>query len=469
MPIYYVKTTGDDGESGLTEALAWLTPTHAFQTVVAGDTVYIAPGVYRNESGWTLTNAGSSGNLITYQGDPECEHFSEEDIGYVRLTGCDSDELPKVTTKVIDAQKDYVTFKNLIIDGTKSGTTFGLYQGNGTERIAENCIVFAGNVGFYYGTQSDCIAFAGIAGFDRGTHISCISFSGEYGFYYGTSNNCISFGGFSGFYSGTYNNCISFGGEYGFPFGTHNNCISLSSNYGFYDGVHNNCIALVGKVGFHSGALTTCKALYCKTASSGTSGDAVTEAKHIGFTDVLFMLKNLASILKPTLFFEKDFGDNSIIPSVTEDISGQPRRMHDGTIDVGAFEYSNVEMDWSNYKVSPPGVKITRKGVHEIDFPVKDGDVVVVKVQVKFDVSGDNPQLILKGNGIATQTDTATGDGSDWEELTVTATATLDTNLTARFYQQDTTAAKYAIFSDWKIPTQYKHSVRLEDIGIQIR
>jgi len=67
--VYYVdQATGDDSDSGLTEDLSWATITQAADTLVAGDTVYIKNGTYRE--GKTFPTAGTSGNPITFSAFP---------------------------------------------------------------------------------------------------------------------------------------------------------------------------------------------------------------------------------------------------------------------------------------------------------------------------------------------------------------------------------------------------------------
>lgn len=67
MATYYVSTTGNDGNPG-SESQPWLTPQHAADTAVAGDTVIYENGTYNIGAGVDFdTNSGSSGNWITHQ------------------------------------------------------------------------------------------------------------------------------------------------------------------------------------------------------------------------------------------------------------------------------------------------------------------------------------------------------------------------------------------------------------------
>lgn len=68
MATYYVSdATGDDADTGLTEALAWATIDKAMNTVAAGDTVYVkADGDYLETV--TIDTVGTSSGTITFEG-----------------------------------------------------------------------------------------------------------------------------------------------------------------------------------------------------------------------------------------------------------------------------------------------------------------------------------------------------------------------------------------------------------------
>ena len=429
MATYYVKTSGDDANDGLSEANAWATVTKAFSDLVAGDTVYIAPGTYRNTSGYTVANAGASGSQISFIGDPNCEYFSNENPGYVRITTCDTTEAPLSGVKAIDAQQDYITYRNLVVDGAEKSDAVYASSTTGTE--AYNCIAFGSYNGFNGITKStNCMAVV----------------SGD-AFYDGEQYSCFGMGMYDTVFCGSSaSNCIAVGGYHGFRY-TNNNCIAIGSYYGFYYGTQNNCIAIGSNTGFSSGTLTNCKHLYCGYYDdSGTTGSS-TQANHIGFTTIT-KLKALALAFKPDLFFEKDTGDDTVLSTTTEDILGNPRRQNDGTIDIGAFEYADRELDWTNYQTNPPGIKINRKGTELFMLPVKGGTSITVSVQVKFNSTTDKPSLTATGDSITTQTDTAISDGSTWEELSVTFTPSKDDRIEIRLNANDTTSGNYSIFSD---------------------
>lgn len=90
---YYVRTDGDDGNTGTTNSAegAWLTIQQAADTIVAGDTVRIQPGTYTENV--TEGTGGSAGSLITYLGDGGVGEikivgrFTINGVDFVRLVG----------------------------------------------------------------------------------------------------------------------------------------------------------------------------------------------------------------------------------------------------------------------------------------------------------------------------------------------------------------------------------------------
>lgn len=72
---YYLATTGNDGNTGLSIPQAWLTIAHADGQLSASDTLWVVDGTYANSGTATFdtTNDGTLGNLVTlraYNGTP---------------------------------------------------------------------------------------------------------------------------------------------------------------------------------------------------------------------------------------------------------------------------------------------------------------------------------------------------------------------------------------------------------------
>lgn len=89
MATYYVTTGGSAGNTGLSPSTPW-TLAKAFLSAVAGDTVYIAPGVYRGA--FTLSNSGTSVSPIQFIGDPlASQGWVGISAGQVRITNITDD------------------------------------------------------------------------------------------------------------------------------------------------------------------------------------------------------------------------------------------------------------------------------------------------------------------------------------------------------------------------------------------
>jgi hypothetical protein len=131
MATYYVKTSGNDASNGLTPATAWATIGKVFaasSVVTGGDTVYIAPGAYRElvtaaQTAWTSTV-----NII---GDPTSSLVSWGGIqpGKVRFTSLLSGDTANASSSVMftASSRGYMAWQNINFEGllniTSSGNT----------------------------------------------------------------------------------------------------------------------------------------------------------------------------------------------------------------------------------------------------------------------------------------------------------------------------------------------------------
>ena len=115
MATYYVQPNGSDSNTGLgaTNALAWRTVQKGLGAsgIGSGDTLYIAPGTYRE----TITITGTYSATTTIIGDRTSSQFSSVPAGYVRITGLVSDALGSSSTvgNFTTNGKSYLTFNNI--------------------------------------------------------------------------------------------------------------------------------------------------------------------------------------------------------------------------------------------------------------------------------------------------------------------------------------------------------------------
>ena len=116
MTDRYVGLGGSDSNDGLSWDSRKLTLNGVEDTpVVAGDTVYVGPGTYREQL--TVDVSGSGGSPITYIGDV-VGIYTDKVGGVVSITGSD-DDATSTRSHCIDwndAARDYRTFRGLSFD-----------------------------------------------------------------------------------------------------------------------------------------------------------------------------------------------------------------------------------------------------------------------------------------------------------------------------------------------------------------
>lgn len=143
MTTYYVGSGGNDSNAGTSWAQRKLTLNGVEDIpVAAGDTVYVAPGVYREML--TCDSSGSAGSPITYVGDYDGSH-TDGTGGVVRITGSDNDQTAtRANCITCTAQRDYRTFRGFTFDTTTGYLVTGGLSTSGTNWIVEQC---------YFGTS----------------------------------------------------------------------------------------------------------------------------------------------------------------------------------------------------------------------------------------------------------------------------------------------------------------------------
>jgi hypothetical protein len=147
MAIYYVRTDGSDANTGLgsSSAQAWQTITKAVGAtgIAPGDTLYIAPGVYRGNFTAAFTNPTSEGQRININGDPTSSFFSGVNAGPVIITNYITNTSPSGIT--FSCTKDYITISNLHFVGYQLGGSPAF----GTVTVFNGIYTIANRCGFY--------------------------------------------------------------------------------------------------------------------------------------------------------------------------------------------------------------------------------------------------------------------------------------------------------------------------------
>jgi len=121
MATYYVRVDGNDTNAGTGPATnqAWQTITKAVGAtgVGVGDTVYIAPGIYRGNFTAGFTNPANEGQRITIAGNPTASLFTGVNAGPVILTNYLTDNVSFTLGDIFSISKNFVTVQDMIFYG----------------------------------------------------------------------------------------------------------------------------------------------------------------------------------------------------------------------------------------------------------------------------------------------------------------------------------------------------------------
>ena len=176
MAIYYVRTDGNDANTGLgsTTALAWKTVQKALGAtgIGSGDTVYIAPGVYREN----VTIAGTYTAATYIIGDPTAAQFTGVSQGLVRLTNyLTTDTASPSGTIMSSGSKNFLNISYLYFDG--SAVMLNIGSSNNT--VVENCAFIGSSLTGSSGIQGSSNTGVTV----NNTIRKCIFMTGSYGVY----------------------------------------------------------------------------------------------------------------------------------------------------------------------------------------------------------------------------------------------------------------------------------------------
>ena len=141
---YYVRTSGDDGNSGTTPAAAWKTFAKATSSTSPGDVVWFGGGNYNEEVQPTVD--GTAGNPIRFVADTGGTITG--DSGSVTIFGDDDKGI------VLDGAGDYLEFEGFRITGT--GGKEGIKVKNVVGVMLIKCEIYAKSEGIKIEGTSTC-------------------------------------------------------------------------------------------------------------------------------------------------------------------------------------------------------------------------------------------------------------------------------------------------------------------------
>ena len=448
MATYYVSaTTGNDSSAGTAVGTAVATIGAAEnKATTAGDIVYIAPGTYRE----TVTHgySGTAANRIYFIGDPDCEIFTDIIPGIVRITTTDVNNFGTDTAYVVNSNgKDYITWKNIYVDGgtcktsySDSNTTYGFRCSVETDYMEViNCMAQC----LYYGTYRvayvrDSVMTSYYYAIREGLEIDrCVVLGAYVGvFSANLVRNCVAYGSTMAFYNNDkVINCTGMGSS---AFRNYNgdyvyDSVAMYSSYGFYGGyntnasqngthsssyAHNcNYVSNYGKMhGLKYGStrilwLNNRDPLVGKNGSTDMQGDGLMYDSASFNLHSINNVRKLRDVLNPTLLSTAIQGS-----TVTDgdgdagalDILGNPRIMGSkrgiyvenasgfttSSRDLGAYECLNKEVTGS-YSGSMPAFKISDEGIFRIPIAISASTAITASIHVKHN-SGSATQVLKK-------------------------------------------------------------------------
>ena len=447
---------GNDGNSGLTWALRKLTLNGVEDTpVVAGDDVYVGPGVYRELL--TLDVSGGIGNIITYIGDVTGEN-TDGVGGVVRITGSDNDQTAVRTNCIFANSRNYRTFCGFVYDTL---TSHNINIVDCEHWIVEDCSfeIFGG-------------AVAGIlcdgAGQSNFTARRLFLQGGGFGIWFNHSvavnnsghlvENCIINGGIGdgiqirNVGQVVIQNCtiIDRGDDSidvtaalaGGQNATVENCLLLWHRQYALEA------ALLGDIvedfnGFWTGALNR---LNVAVGANSVNYPPLFEANPL-FSGIRYAQWRQSRLSQWSQV--RALTDSGNVPA--DDFFGVTRPVTNGKRSWGAIQRVDSERETGTVRTGTASIVLHDAGRHQIFVPI-DGAQSTISVWVyrEANYAGNLPQMLIKQPGQADRVTTQAGAVGAWEALTDTFTpAALPTYVVVELVSRNTAAAlAYDVFFD---------------------
>jgi hypothetical protein len=446
---YYIRKTGNDANSGLSPAAAWLTIQKAHNAAAGptgGEIVYIGAGTYRENVTANMTSPTSE---LQFIGDVDGSKTG--DAGPVVWSAYTTNDTTAPATQALVLNgRDFLTYEGIYFQG---GTTYAVLA---TTLVSTNisfrrCVVTghtlqyaiyvsnSANVPLNWTLQECSFGGAGISTrWDSARHTSDYDLNVQI-------RNCIFHVGSYGVYA------ISTGAGAGKPGGIDVlNCIFLgcsSTQFQIADANFStaipctiyNSILWNGNLAVQGGAagqlLEDYNYLNCQTNRSNvTAGtNSVTGTTYAPRCDLGYAA--LVGMMIPRQPFEPLDGSSPFLgfnntggpPTIDWYSRPRPAGSPNTNNAIGPFErHDTATKETTTTDAGSVGLKITGLGDHDIKVPV-NATSTLLSIRVRYDTNHaatNKPQAILLANpeiGITTETKTATVGVDTWETLTFAA------------------------------------------------
>jgi hypothetical protein len=453
MTTYYVGPGGSDAANGTSWATRKLTLTGAEAIpVVAGDTVYVGPGTYREML--TLNVSGSSGSPITYIGDWTGAN-TDQVGGLVRVTGSD-DDATATRTFGFDGgttARNFRSFRGFFIDMTTSNT---MRNSGGTDWVVEDCWLMSlpsNGIQMNGANLANCIirrcVIMGKAG------VSSVLFSHSVT----TSNqnllveNCIFIGCGIGVRSDrvggiTVKHCTMIGNLAGVRVGT---ALAAGQTITVED-----CIIAFCSVGLQATATGEITEDYNVLSGNNTDRTTVTAGTHstadiFSFDPVQFFSGLRVNKLFGQLTSWSPIAHQAGTAMSTEDIFGIARPATDSKKSWGAVQADLVERSSAQAHAGTYSILLSDASRTQFIIPVTNvSTTFTVYVYREANYAGTNPQMIVKQPGQSDTTVTDAAASGQWNALTTTLTPAAGTKwVVVELVSNNTaTSGSYKVYFD---------------------
>lgn len=428
MTTRYVGIGGSDANDGLSWANRKLTLNGAEDTpVVAGDTVYVGPGVYRHTL--TVDVSGSDGSPITYIGDVTGEH-TDGVGGIVRITGSDNDTTNTRSRCITGSSKNYRTFRGFAGDMC---TEHVINCSSSTNWIVEDCDLHSRdangcNAILFDGTQSSHTVrrcrLSG-AGGGNGIHFSHTSVVDDTGH---LVENCLIEQGFYGITmtrvgGGTIKNCTIINSmSVGIRVAT---ALTVGQIWNV-----NNCIIAYNPTGLRSTTSTEITEDYNALFGNATARNTTGTGANSNTYPPLFNTKILVDGFRYPHYYA-ELGKWSQLARIagtgeaSEDFFGIARPATSSKKSWGAIQYTGAVRETTTTQgSSAASIKLPDAGEQFLmRVPVTNVSTTIsIYCYREADYAGTNPIMIIKQPGQSDRTTTDAGSASTWNQLTDTFT-----------------------------------------------
>jgi hypothetical protein len=494
MTVYYVSPSGSNSNNGLGPDQShgtnrpWLTLAKALGAagIASGDTVYIAPGTYREVVSVAMTSAVAETSII---GDPSNAQGFKDGSG-VLLAASDvihtayltnDTTAPSATATLSLAGRDFLTFQKIIFVGG-SGAVVSATTTNSTTIIFRECTFLNSGTGttFGYNGVADVAANWTI---DRCLSV-CFNFATHVDLSFPTSaiadydvvfllQNSIFMGGILGVTCATSAansfkpggvdalNCTFFGtSTAGFRTNSANMATSIPCTV-------NNCLITCQAAGITANAagqianpeycrITANTALTNVTAGTGTI-TGLTYAPMLEVGQASFMGRALRPFLSPTLSSPiLGFGSTGV-PSV--DLLNIARPAGGASLNnaVGAQERHNCWIrETTTVRTGSNALSCTGPGDHDFQVPV-DATSTTISIYMRYDTTHsatNKPQMkVVNGEecGVAEATATMTAAVDTWEQISLNFTPTRAGIVTIRLISRSAAGGGKCFADDFSV------------------